>query len=104
MCSSRARCASVLALFAYSRTRRVKSVLPNDARKGAMGLLHLMLLQVTLGISTLIYIVPTHLAATHQAGALALLTGALVLGSRLRIPRGTMRLVERQLKTMQQKK
>lgn len=97
-------CASVLALFAYSRTRRVKAVLPADARKGAMGLLHLMLIQVTLGISTLIYIVPTHLAATHQAGALALLTGALVLGSRLRIPRGTMRLVERQLKTMQQKK
>lgn len=97
-------CASVLALFAYSRTRRVKAVLPADARKGAMGLLHLMLMQVTLGITTLIYIVPTHLAATHQAGALALLTGALVLGSRLRIPKGTMRLVERQLKTMQQKK
>lgn len=97
-------CASVLALFAYSRTRRVKAVLPVDARKGAMGLLHLMLMQVTLGITTLIYIVPTHLAATHQAGALALLTGALVLGSRLRIPRGTMRLVERQLKRMQQKK
>ncbi|KAJ0119791.1 cytochrome c oxidase assembly protein COX15 [Diaporthe amygdali] len=97
-------CASVLALFAYSRTRRVKAVLPADARKSAMGLLHLMLLQVTLGISTLIYIVPTHLAATHQAGALALLTGALVLGTRLRIPKGTMRLVERQLKTMQQKK
>ncbi|KKY33386.1 putative cytochrome c oxidase assembly [Diaporthe ampelina] len=97
-------CASVLALFAYSRTRRVKAVLPADARKSAMGLLHLMFMQVTLGITTLIYIVPTHLAATHQAGALALLTGALVLGSRLRIPRGTMRLVERQLKTMQHKR
>lgn len=96
-------CASVLAFFAYSRRGGVRTVLPADARKATMGLLHLMLMQVTLGISTLIYMVPTHLAATHQAGALALLTGALVLGSRLRIPRGTMQLVQRQLKTMQPK-
>lgn len=96
-------CASVLALFAYSRTGRVKAALPPDARKATMGLLHLMLMQVTLGISTLIYIVPTHLAATHQAGALALLTGALVLGSRLRIPRGTLLLIQKRLKALEQK-
>jgi len=30
--------------------------------------------QVTLGITTLIYMVPTPLAALHQAGALTLLT------------------------------
>jgi cytochrome c oxidase assembly protein subunit 15 len=35
--------------------------------------------QVALGISTLIYLVPTPLAASHQAGSLALLTSSLVL-------------------------
>lgn len=94
-------CASVLALFAYSRTGRVKAALPADVRKATMGMLHLMLMQVTLGITTLIYIVPTHLAATHQAGALALLTGALVLGTRLRIPKGTLLLLQRRLKATQ---
>lgn len=74
--------ASVLALVGYSRTR----VLPADARRAVGGVLGLMVAQVALGISTLIYIVPTHLAATHQAGALALLTGLLVLGTRLRVP------------------
>lgn len=92
---------SVLALFAYSRGRRVRPVLPPDARKATLGLVHLMLMQVTLGYLTLVYMVPTHLAATHQAGALALLTGALVLGSRLRIPKGTLMLIQRRLKSMQ---
>lgn len=96
-------CAGVLALVAYSRTGRVRAALPPDARKATMGVLHLMIAQVTLGITTLIYIVPTHLAATHQAGALALLTGALVLGSRLRIPRGTLRLANRLSKPVQSK-
>ncbi|CAN8098142.1 unnamed protein product [Discula destructiva] len=96
-------CASVLTLFAYSRTGRVKAALPADARKATMGVLHLMLAQVTLGISTLIYIVPTHLAATHQAGALALLTGMLFLGTRLRIPKAALAQVQRRLKTVQPK-
>lgn len=96
-------CASVLALFTYSRMGRVKAALPADARKATMGVLHLMLMQVTLGISTLIYIVPTGLAATHQAGALALLTGMLVLGTRLRVPRGVLAQVQRRLKTVQTK-
>ncbi|PSR77728.1 cytochrome oxidase assembly protein-domain-containing protein [Coniella lustricola] len=97
-------CASVLALFAYSRfNSRVAAALPRDAKKAALGLVHLMALQVTLGISTLIYMVPTHLAATHQAGALALLTGALVLGSRLRIPKSTLAVIRRQMKTVKSK-
>jgi cytochrome c oxidase assembly protein subunit 15 len=48
---------------------------------------HLVAIQVTLGISTLIYMVPTWLASAHQAGALALLTGAVVLYSRISMPR-----------------
>ena len=65
----------------------------DGVRKSLNGVLHLALLQVTLGISTLIYMVPTWLAAGHQAGALALLTGVTILASRLRISPRTMRLV-----------
>lgn len=90
---------AVLALFAYSRfNRRVRGALPNSARKGMLGVVHLLLLQVTLGISTLIYLVPIPLASAHQAGSLALLTGVLVLGNRVWVPRRAWRLVEQKLK------
>ncbi|KAF2765922.1 COX15-CtaA-domain-containing protein [Teratosphaeria nubilosa] len=86
---------AVMALWAYSRfSPRVKATLPRDAAKGAFGLVHLVSLQVVLGIATLWYLVPTALASAHQAGALALLTGAFVLGSRVWTPRRTMRLVQ----------
>lgn len=88
---------AVLALFAYARRGRVAAAMPKDVRKGVMGMVHLVSLQAALGISTLIYMVPTHLAATHQAGALALLTGALVLGSRLRVPPKTLALIKQRL-------
>ncbi|KAI8628429.1 putative cytochrome c oxidase assembly protein [Xylariaceae sp. FL1651] len=88
---------SILALFAYARRGRVSAVLPKEARKGVNGVVHLVCLQVALGISTLIYMVPIPLAAAHQAGALALLTGTLVLGQRLRIPRSTIRMIQRKL-------
>ncbi len=86
---------SILALFAYARTGRIAAVLPKSAKSGTTGVVHLVLLQATLGICTLIYMVPTHLAATHQAGSLALLTGVLVLGHRLRMPKSSMRLVQK---------
>ncbi|KAL2019902.1 hypothetical protein VTK56DRAFT_9077 [Thermocarpiscus australiensis] len=89
---------AVLALFAYSRTGRVKAAMPRDVRRGVTGLLHLVSTQLALGISTLIYMVPIPLAAAHQAGALALLTGALVLGHRLRVPKNTLALVQKALK------
>ena len=40
-------------------------------------------LQVTLGISTLLLHVPVALAATHQAGALLLLTAVLFVNQRM---------------------
>ncbi|KAI1263307.1 cytochrome c oxidase assembly protein COX15 [Xylariaceae sp. FL1019] len=92
---------SIIALFAYSRTGRVAAILPKQGQKGIMGLVHLACLQVALGISTLIYIVPIPLAAAHQAGALALLTGTLVLGHRLRIPRSIMRDLTGKMQKMQ---
>ncbi|KAF2279112.1 electron transfer protein 1, mitochondrial precursor [Westerdykella ornata] len=79
---------AVMALFAYTRfSGAVRSTIPRDAKKGVMGMVHLVSLQVALGISTLIYMVPTWLASAHQAGALALLTGAVVLYSRISMPR-----------------
>ena len=85
---------AVLALWGYSRGRKVKPLLPKDAKKGVLGVVHLVSLQVVLGISTLWYLVPTPLAAAHQAGALALLTGMFVLGSRVWVPKRTLRLVQ----------
>jgi cytochrome c oxidase assembly protein subunit 15 len=85
---------AILGLWAYSRfNRKVRAALPNSCRKGMLGVVHLVFLQVTLGISTLIYLVPTPLAAAHQAGSLALLTGVLVLGSRTWVPARMVRLV-----------
>ena len=85
---------SIMGLWAFSRSRRM-AALPTDARKGMLGVVHLVCLQVTLGITTLWYLVPTPLAAAHQAGALALLSGVLVLGSRVWIPRRTFAMVKR---------
>ncbi|KAF2795079.1 electron transfer protein 1, mitochondrial precursor [Melanomma pulvis-pyrius CBS 109.77] len=79
---------AVVSLFAYTRfSAAVRSRMPRDAKKGIMGMVHLVWMQAALGISTLLYMVPTWLAASHQAGALALLTGAVVLYSRISMPR-----------------
>ena len=79
---------TILGLFAYTRfSSAVRSNMPRDAIKGMIGMVHLVWMQATLGICTLIYMVPTWLAASHQAGALALLTGAVVLYSRISLPR-----------------
>jgi len=50
-------------------------------------LLAMLVIQVTLGITTLIYVVPVALAAAHQGGALVLLTIALMLNHELRLKR-----------------
>jgi len=90
---------AILSLWAYSRfNTRVRTMLPNSARKGMLGVVHLVFLQVVLGISTLIYLVPTPVAAAHQAGSLALLTGVVVLGSRVWVPKRNLRLVQSRLK------
>ncbi|KAH6605647.1 cytochrome c oxidase assembly [Trichoderma cornu-damae] len=91
---------TIFGLWAYARTGKVAAALPRNAKKGTTGLVHLVTLQAALGISTLIYMVPTHLAATHQAGSLAVLTGALVLAHRLHVPKSTVRMIEQKLKQM----
>ncbi|CAG9943821.1 unnamed protein product [Clonostachys rosea f. rosea IK726] len=94
---------AALALFAYARSGRVKPALPNNIRKGTTGLVHLMIMQASLGICTLLWLVPINLAATHQAGSLAVLTGALILSHRMHVPRPTVQLIEQRLKQLAQK-
>ncbi len=68
--------ASLLAVgFLWLAARR--SALPARARRACHWLLGAAALQVTLGISTLIFVVPLPLALAHQAGALVLLTMAI---------------------------
>ena len=58
--------------------------LSNRTRLSLNLLLLMLVIQVTLGISTLLLAVPVALAATHQAGALVLLTLALLVNHQLR--------------------
>ncbi len=67
--------AGVLALWWTAR----RADLPGRARVGLNLLVIALVVQVALGIATLLYIVPVALAAAHQAGALALFTAALYL-------------------------
>lgn len=57
--------------------KALRSNLPDRFRKGIHWLMGLLLLQVTLGISTLLLHVPVPLAAAHQGGAVALFTASL---------------------------
>ncbi|KAK0843071.1 Cytochrome c oxidase assembly protein cox15 [Friedmanniomyces endolithicus] len=91
---------AVLALWAYSRySPAVQKLLPRSGKMGMLGLVHL----VVLGISTLWFFVPTPLAAAHQAGALALLSGVVVLGGRVWVPQRTVRLVRHAVEQAQGK-
>ncbi len=56
-----------------------RTPMPRPLRRGANALLHVAVLQVALGISTLLLMVPTVLGAAHQATALLLLTVVLYL-------------------------
>lgn len=53
------------------------------ARTGSHLLLAALALQITLGISTLLLVVPVALAAAHQAGAILLLTAAIFVSQQL---------------------
>ena len=78
---------AVLALFAYSKfSPKIKKLLPVASRKAVHGVVGFACLQVVLGISTLIYMVPLSLASVHQAGSLALLSSVIILGNRTWLP------------------
>jgi len=61
-----------------------KSGLSRRARLGAHVLLGMLIVQIGLGIATLVNVVPLHLAALHQAGAVLLFAGALNVAHALR--------------------
>ena len=63
-----------------------RAALPKPARVALAALLAIAALQVGLGISTLLLVVPIALAATHQAGAVLLLTATIVFRHTLRRP------------------
>jgi cytochrome c oxidase assembly protein subunit 15 len=95
---------AIMAVFAFSRFNPgVATAMPKAVKRGMVGVVHLATFQVLLGISTLIYMVPTHLAATHQAGALALLTGSIVLGHRVWVPKAAARIAVQRLEAVAMK-
>ncbi|KAE8419090.1 cytochrome oxidase assembly protein-domain-containing protein [Aspergillus pseudocaelatus] len=90
---------TIMALWAYTRrSPTMKRLLPPAAKKGVHGVVAFAFCQVGLGISTLLYLVPTPLASAHQAGSLFLLTWVLVLGSRVWHPSRTAKLLQMAVK------
>ena len=73
-------------LFASSRRAVVRAALPPLALRTAAAAFAMANVQVALGISTLLYLVPVPLAAAHQAGSVALLTTAIHVLLALRRP------------------
>jgi heme a synthase len=63
---------------------RAASAVPSRARTAAHWLLAMLLIQITLGISTLLLVVPLRLAVLHQAGAVLLFMAALNAAQALR--------------------
>ncbi len=80
-----AELAVVLALLVWWRMRKVPR-LPHAARLAANALAVMALIQLCLGVSTLLLGVPVAIATLHQAGALILLSLSLFLAHRLRAP------------------
>jgi len=88
---------AVNALFAWARfSPSIGGNLTKGTKMALTGVLGIAYLQVTLGLTTLLYLVPTPIAAAHQAGALALLTTMVVLGSRTWTPPRLTRLVKQE--------
>ncbi len=72
--------ASIIVLWLVAR----RAALPRPARIALHALLAAVALQFGLGLSTLLLVVPIPLAAAHQAGAVLLLTAAIVFRHKLR--------------------
>ncbi|KAL8869004.1 MAG: hypothetical protein Q9174_004599 [Haloplaca sp. 1 TL-2023] len=89
---------SVMSLWAYTKlSPTLKMMLPAACNKGMHGVVGFVGLQVALGITTLLYLVPLPLASAHQAGSLALLTSVVILGGRTWVPRRAARLVSQRM-------
>lgn len=78
-----------------ARAPALRHTLPKNIRRLADLTAAAAVTQVTLGITTLLYLVPVPLAATHQAGSVVLLTCLTALGVALRRPRAAIRLAKK---------
>ena len=83
---------STTVLFLHTLRPSLRAALPAITRKLAAGAFGVANIQVLLGISTLLYLVPVPLAAAHQAGSIALLTCMVALVTSLRQPHRVARL------------
>ncbi|RKP03187.1 hypothetical protein CXG81DRAFT_9845 [Caulochytrium protostelioides] len=68
-----------VAVMALAVARRGRAPIPVAARRATWALVTAVSAQATLGITTLLYLVPITLASLHQAGSLTLLTVSWVL-------------------------
>jgi len=74
------------ALYALSRSSAYRVILPPLVKRMMVSAFAMANVQVLLGISTLLYLVPVPLAAAHQAGSVLLLTTMVQLLVSLRKP------------------
>jgi len=77
---------STALLYASTFRPALRAILPPMTRMNAAAAFAMANLQVLLGISTLIYLVPVPVAAAHQAGSVALLSAMVHLLVTLRKP------------------
>ncbi|KAI9738780.1 MAG: Cytochrome c oxidase assembly protein cox15 [Cirrosporium novae-zelandiae] len=89
---------AAIALFAYARYNPLgRGLLPASAMRGVHGVVGFAVLQFTLGLLTLLYMVPIPLASLHQANSMLLFTWSLVLGSRVWFPSKAAALVAKRM-------
>lgn len=75
--------ASAIGTFFWA-SRRFFPLMPKQARMARTSMLHMMGLQVGMGIATLLTFVPVSLAAAHQAGSVTLLSIGLWMAQEIR--------------------
>ncbi|KAK4683837.1 heme a synthase, partial [Tremellales sp. Uapishka_1] len=85
----------VLSLHLLARRQPLKSKLPRSTVRLSAYTALAAFGQVGLGISTLLYMVPVHLAATHQAGSVVLLTCIMGMLASLRSSSQVMTMLKR---------
>lgn len=73
----------IVALVLIFATKALKADIQGPARIGIFALVGFLVLQVSLGISTLIFYMPVPVAAAHQVGAVALLSASLFVSHSL---------------------
>ncbi|TFK43254.1 electron transfer protein 1 [Crucibulum laeve] len=83
------------ALFAQTFRPALRAALPPLTRTAMAAAFAMANVQVVLGISTLLYLVPVPLAAAHQAGSVALLSAMIHLLITLRQPGAAARLLRK---------